>query len=107
MTGKKSGKPPVTETMQKETQQPEKDHKNQKKIKKKKKGTRKQGNGEGDTQETTPPIGEKRKEHPKERSTHKHKKRKSFKEVAIQALTEDDLEKIRDQVKEVTEEAFM
>jgi hypothetical protein len=38
---------------------------------------------------------------------HKHKKRKASKEVAIQALTEDDLEKIGDQVKEVTEEAFL
>jgi hypothetical protein len=38
---------------------------------------------------------------------HKHKKRKSSKDVAIKALTEDDLEKIGDQVKEVTEEAFM
>jgi hypothetical protein len=57
------------------------------------------GNGEGDVQEIPQPIGEKRKEHMKEKSTHKHKKRKSIKLVAIQALTKEELEKIGDQVK--------
>jgi hypothetical protein len=38
---------------------------------------------------------------------HKHKKRKAFKKVVIQDLTKEDLEKIRDQVKEVTKEAFL
>jgi hypothetical protein len=36
-------------------------------------------NGEGEVQEIPPLIGENRKEHSKEQSTHKHKKRKFFK----------------------------
>jgi DNA-binding protein YbaB len=34
------------------------------------------------------------------------KKRKVLREPSVQALTEDDLEKIADQVKEATNEAF-
>jgi hypothetical protein len=52
-------KTPVTETTQKETQQPEKDQEEEHEHEE-------QGNGAGDTQETTPHTGEKRKEHPKE-----------------------------------------
>jgi len=54
------------------------------------------GNGACDTHKITLHIGEKRKKHPKERSSHKHKKRKSSKEVTIQTLNEDDLENIGD-----------
>jgi hypothetical protein len=69
-------KTPVLETMQKETQQQEKDQEEYREHEE-------QGNGAGDTQETTPPTGEKRKENPKELLTHKHKNRKASKEVDI------------------------
>jgi len=61
------------------------------------------GSGVGNIQEILPTIGEKRKE----QSLHMHKKRKEIKKVVIQALMEDDLEKIGDQVKEVMEGSFL
>jgi hypothetical protein len=65
-----------------------------------------QGNGIEDTQKEVPCPRNKRKENYNGKSTHQCKKRKSFKEMATQALTEDDLEKIGDQVKEVTNKSF-
>jgi hypothetical protein len=49
-----------------------------------------QGNGVEDTQKEVPCPRNKRKENYNGKSTHQCKKRKSFKEVATQALTEDD-----------------
>jgi hypothetical protein len=57
---------PVTKTMQQETQLEKCQEEEEEK----------QRNGEGDAQEIPPPVGEKRKEHMKEQSMHKHKKRK-------------------------------
>jgi hypothetical protein len=51
-------------------------------------------------------MGEKRKDIDTRKSPTQHKKSKVVREPTIQALTEDDLDNIGDQVKEATDEAF-
>jgi hypothetical protein len=91
--------------MQKDMQKPNKETQEPKKDQEEEEGQ--QGNGEYDIEEIPLLVGENRKEHLNEQSMHKHKKRKFVNPVEIQALIEENLEKVRDQVKEVNKEAFM
>jgi hypothetical protein len=51
-------------------------------------------------------LGEKRKDTDKGKEIQQHKKRKVVREMTIQTLIDDDLDKITDKVKEVTKEYF-
>jgi hypothetical protein len=65
------------------------------------------GNGTGKkTQKTVLHTGEKRKDEDTRKESTWHKKRKVVREPIVQALVEDDLDKIENQVKETTDEAF-
>jgi hypothetical protein len=94
---------PMTKTEQLETQHPKVEEVGDEEEDE---GQGNQGNGAGDAHKTIPRSREKRKYKDKGKVVQLRKKRKVVREMTIQALTNDGLDKIVDQVNELTKEAF-